>query len=112
MSTSFEKLGEVFTEEFVVENKNLDNMDDIYQAVLEKDPSIPREDFNIFMEAVSDKMHSEEEISEEKLEDVSGGAIGVLAVIGAIAAVCAIVTFQYQAGGVLAKTVYNIRNRG
>ena len=102
-----ERLNRVFTEEFITKNKNIDNIDDLYDAVLAVDPEISRESYDAYVSKLSKAMHNEGELNEDDLEDVAGGAID-WAVVGGVAALLGLC---YKGGEAIGKGIYYLTHR-
>ena len=103
-----ERLSKIFaSESFIEANKDKDNFDDIYAAVVAVDSSITRDELQEFLTEVSAKMNEIEagELGEGDLENVAGGGgITFFAVVSALGG-C------YKLGEGLGKFVYNITHR-
>lgn len=101
-----EKLNAIFgNPEFVNANKDKDNFDAVYAAVIACDSTVSREDLQAYLEEISAGMHSgEDELSEQDLANVAGGGIGAAGVIALLGA-C------YKLGEGLGKFIYNVSHR-
>lgn len=67
-----DKVSAVLTEDFLEKNKDLKDVEEIFAAVVAEDPSITREEFDLYAETLQNSP-TLGEISEADLEDVSGG---------------------------------------
>lgn len=103
--TAFEKLNNVFTEDFIMSHKDIDNIDDLYDAVVAVDPDIAREDYDVYIKTISDSMHNDT-LDEKELETVTGGFAWAT-----VAGVCALVTFCYKGGEAIGKGIYYMRHK-
>ena len=104
-----EKLNELFASaEFLEANKDLNNLEDVYEATRALIPDLSKEELSAYLENVSMNMQNGE-VSEEDLENVAGG--GILAVAGGIAAVCGAIRGCYAVGTGIGKFIYNISHR-
>jgi len=103
-----EKLNQLFSnDEFIKANKDLDNMDAIYAAVLSYDSTITKDELSLYLTEVSKLMGkaNDGELSEEDLADVAGGGgITFFTVISALGG-C------YKLGEGLGKFIYNLTHR-
>lgn len=104
-----EKLNELFgSAEFLEANKDLDNLEAVYEATLAYIPDLSKEELSAYLELISKNMDTGE-ISEEDLENVAGG--GILAVAAGIAGVCAAISGCYKVGTGIGKFIYYISHR-
>jgi hypothetical protein len=100
-----EKLSQIFSDgAFLAANKDKDNLEDIFQAVIAVDPSITKEELQEFLTDVSYKLNAIDsgELSESDLAEVAGGGgITFFAVVSALGG-C------YKLGEGLGKFVYHL----
>lgn len=110
--TNYEKLNELFANKaFIEQIKNLDNMRMIHEAVAAEIPGITLEEVEKYLKAVAEAMHTGE-ISEEEMENVSGG-LGWAALLGGIkvaGAVVALIGGCYKVGESVGKFIGNLRS--
>lgn len=92
-----DKVSAVFTESFLEKNKDLNDIEQIFAAVVAEDPSITREEFDLFVDTLPDPP-AQGEISEADLDNVSGG-------IAITIAGC------YIAGMLIGEAIYYYRSR-
>ena len=105
--TNTERLNAVFTEEFINKNKDISNVDDLYDAVTAVDSGISRESYDEYVKALSVAMHHEgNELSEIDLEDVSGGIAWTT-----VAGVIGLITFCYKGGQAIGEGIYYMTHR-
>lgn len=111
--TTFEKLNELFSDAGYVDSiKDLDNMADIYKAVSSEIPDLTEDDLSQYLHAISKAM-SEDELSEDDLDNVAGG-FGWAALLGGITATYAVMKLIngcYTAGENLGKFIGNLRRK-
>lgn len=107
-----EKLNNLFTESFLEENGNVSSISELYKKVREKDSTISEADFEEYISALSKKMHEDDEMSEDALDEVAGGMGWATA--GTIAAgiwsACQLISFSYKAGKAVGEAIYNWRH--
>lgn len=108
--TNYEKLNALFANnEYIEKIKGLDNIDGIYEAVVAEIPEVTKEELTAFLTAISERMHTGE-ISEDELENVSGGfgwaALGAGIVVAG--GVVALINGFYDMGEHLGKFIGNL----
>ncbi len=113
MST-YEKIGEVLSDqEFYTANAKLEKHEEIIKAVQERVPEATESEVDAFLTEVSDVLLSKAEeptgeLTEDDLENVSGGIVITLAVIGAVVK-C--VGLAITAGGIIGGAIWYWKNR-
>lgn len=107
-----EKLNNLFTENFLEENGDVSSISELYMKVREKDSTISETDFEEYVSVLSKKMHENDEISVDALDEVAGGiAWTTAAAIGAgIWTACQLISFSYKAGKAVGEAIYNWRH--
>lgn len=105
MNTVEERLSMLFgNPEFLEKNADKGTMDEIYAAVSAEMPDVTREEMETFLISVSKSMDVGE-VSEEALDNVSGG-ISFLAACAAVAGVGAAVSVCYKGGKAIGQAIY------
>ncbi len=103
--TSIEKLNQVFTKDFIQANKDIGNIDDLYDQVVKVDNSISREEYDKYISELSEAMHHDE-LSESDLENVAGGFAWPV-----VGGVCALISLCYKGGEAIGKGIYYLTHR-
>ncbi len=103
-----ERLSQIFSNPIFIEaNKDKNNFEDVYTAVLAYDDTITRAELEVYLHEVSKALHEYDsgELTEDDLSDVAGaGGITFFAVISVLGG-C------YKLGEGLGKFIYNITHR-
>lgn len=103
MNTVEERINELFANsDFVDRIRDLDTFDAVFEAVSKEIPDATKSDLDAYFTKIGEHM-SKGELTEDDLEDVSGGVIGTLAVLGAVAKLGAYVAACYGVGVVIGK---------
>ena len=107
---NFDKLSVLFSESAFVESiKDLDNLDAVYAAVASKIPEVTKDEVENFLTAIAANVGTGE-ITDDELDNVSGG-IGFLAVVGGAAAVIGLMNGCYTMGNNLGKLIGNLKKK-
>ena len=107
----YDEIGKALTDShFYEENKDLDDRDEIIKAVQSRVPEASAEDVDVFLTQVSETLQKENSdvLSEEDLEDVSGGLVVTIAVIGVV---CKCIAGALVAGGAIGTAIWYWKNR-
>ena len=69
------RLDKIFAQpSFYEKNKDVDSFEGIYEAVTEIDPEIEKEELDMYLKQLSKELqNSDDEMSEDDLDNVSGG---------------------------------------
>ena len=105
----FELLNKLFSDkEFLENNKDRTNLDEIYEAVVAVEPTITKEELDEYLVNLSENVekHLNGELTEEALDDVAGGAVALTFTI-----VAGVIGGCYAAGLAIGEAVAHYKNR-
>lgn len=94
---------------FYEENRDLEKREDIIEAIRAKVPEATSEEIDFCLTNISSTLLQENDaLSETELDDVSGGIVITLAVIGTA---CKCVALAATVGGLIGGAIYYWKNR-
>lgn len=110
MITMEERLGDLFSNtEFLEKNANKESFEEIYEAVVTEIPEVTREELESCLVKISKAMDGEE-VSEEALDEVTGG-VSFLGACAAIAGAGTALSFLYKGGKAIGQGIYYMTHR-